>query len=93
MPLPERVDVLLARPCPYDLPDDLAFVGLVRPRRKETIRLRFARKRGTTLDLPLSAEALADLVQEIGLLHGSSASEMAAELADQEQKGLRILER
>jgi len=82
--------VLLARPCPYVLPDDLMFECLAAPQGKELIRLRFSRGRGTTIDLPLSANALERLVQEVGLLHGTPAEEMKEELADLQSKGLQI---
>jgi hypothetical protein len=57
------------------------FEGLVRPQGKEIIRLRFSRHRGTTVDLPLSAIALADLVQTLGLLHGFPAEEIGSQLS------------
>lgn len=41
----ERVPVLLAWPCHYSAPDDLAFVGLAQSEGEETIRLRFSRRR------------------------------------------------
>jgi hypothetical protein len=83
--------VSLAQPYHYELPDDLVFEGLAAPRGKELIRLRFSRRRGTTIDLPLSADALEGLVQEVGLLHGRAAQEMKAELDDLHSKGLQIL--
>lgn len=88
----ERMPVLLARPGPYDLPDDLSFEGLARPQGGEVIRLRFSRKSGTTVDLPLSAEALSALVQEVGLLHGQGPETIQAELSDPQEKGLGVLD-
>ncbi len=73
-------DVLLLRPCRYVLPDDLRFEGLVPPQGTETVRIRFSRKRETTLEIPLSAEALALLVRCLGPLHGIPADEIAEEL-------------
>jgi hypothetical protein len=60
MTKPQRV--LLAQPCPYILPDDLVFEDLVPAAGKEKARLRFSRRRGTTLDIPMSAAALAGLI-------------------------------
>jgi hypothetical protein len=91
MPNPERLPVSINRPNPYDLPDDLEFQNLVRPQRKELIRLRFRRERGTTLDLPLSAKAVADLLQTIGLLHGKLPEELSAALHELSLSGLEIL--
>jgi hypothetical protein len=74
-------EVLLARrDCAYSVPSDLAFEGLALPQGTEIIRIRFSRDRGTTLDIPLSAEALADLVQVVSSLHGTPPDRMPAEL-------------
>jgi hypothetical protein len=72
--------VSLLRSIAYFLPDDLMFEGLVVPKGKETVRIRFSRGRGTTLDIPLSAESLALLIQTLGSLHGSTPRDLPAEL-------------
>lgn len=43
--------LLLARPCPYIAPDDLRFEGLVPSQGRETVRIRFRRQRGITLEI------------------------------------------
>jgi hypothetical protein len=74
-------EILLSRrDCRYILPADLMFEGLARPQGTETIRIRFSRERNTSLDIPLSAESLAVLVQVMSSLHGTPAEEMAEEL-------------
>jgi len=88
----ERIPVQLARRGRYYLPADLKFLSLVRSEGKEIVRIRFCRDGGTELDLPVSAETLADLVQLLSPLHGSLPSELATELADLQSKGLSILE-
>jgi hypothetical protein len=55
-----------------NLPISEKFEGLFRPEGKETARIRFRARRGRLLDLPLSAEALADLVQLLCSLRGFS---------------------
>jgi hypothetical protein len=80
MPLSPTQDVLLARPVRYILPDDLMFEGLAHPQGTETARIRFSRGRGTTLDIPLSAESLAVLVQVMSSLHGVPTNKLADEL-------------
>jgi hypothetical protein len=80
MALPETQEILLARRgCRYILPADLMFEGLARPQGTETIRIRFSRGRNTLLDMPLSAQSLAELVQVMSSLHGTSAEKMADE--------------
>jgi len=58
---PERV--LLSRPCRYILPKDLTFEGLADPVGGEVVRILFSLgpRGGTTLEMPLSAEAFAAL--------------------------------
>jgi hypothetical protein len=81
MALPETQEILLARrDCRYILPDDLMFEGLSPSQGKETVRIRFSRGRNTSLDIPLSAESLAVLVQVMGSLHGTRAEQMPGEL-------------
>jgi hypothetical protein len=81
MALPNPQEVLLARrDCRYILPDDLVFEGLAHPQGTETARLRFSRGNNTSLDIPLSAESLALLVQVMGSLHGAPAEQMPEEL-------------
>jgi hypothetical protein len=76
----ERQLQLAARQCRYNLPEDLEFVGLAAPQGREIIRIRFSRGRGTTLDLPLSAETLAALVQPLSSLHGLTPEKLPDEL-------------
>jgi hypothetical protein len=80
MALPPTENVLLSRPVRYILPDDLTFEGLALPQGKETARIRFSRGRGTTLDIPFSAECLAALAQTMGSLHGTPPEGIAGEL-------------
>jgi len=76
----EQERVLLARPVRYILPDDLRFEGLAPSQGKETVRIRFSRRGGTTLEIPLSAEDLALLAQCLAPLHGFPPNEIPAEL-------------
>ncbi len=76
----EQEPVLLARPCHYILPDDLRFEGLAPSQGRETARIRFSRRGGITLEIPLSAEALALLAQCLAPLHGKLPEEVPAEL-------------
>jgi hypothetical protein len=81
MTLPPTQDILLSRrDCRYILPDDLMFEGLAHPQGTEIIRIRFSRGRNTLLDIPLSAESLAVLVQVMSSLHGTPAKKMSEEL-------------
>lgn len=82
--------VLLSRPCHYSLPDDLRFVGLGQSQGREIIRIRFSRGAATILDIPLSAETLCELARTLAPLHGSIPQEVAENLADLQQKGLRV---
>jgi hypothetical protein len=52
------------------LPIGLRFVGLFRSQGIETIRIRFSLDHDNTLDLPVSADTLAALVQPLSSLHG-----------------------
>jgi len=82
MTLPTTQDILLSRhDCRYILPADLKFEGLVRPQGTETARIRFSRERNTSLDIPLSAESLALLVQVMSSLHGTPPEGILKELA------------
>ena len=81
MALSQMQDVLLSRrDCRYILPADLMFEGLALPQGTETARIRFSRGRGTTLDIPLSAESLAGLVQVMSSLYGKLPEELPEEL-------------
>lgn len=77
----EQERVLLSRLCRYVLPDDLRFEGLVPAQGREIVRIRFSRQRGTTLEIPLSAEDLALLVQCLAPLHGLLPNEIPDKLA------------
>jgi hypothetical protein len=55
----------------------LEFEGLFPSEGTEVIRLQFSPKRGTTLDIPLSAKALSDLERTLSLLRGILPEEMA----------------
>jgi hypothetical protein len=65
---------------PNCLPIDLKFVGLVRSQGTEVVRIRFSLDHDKLLDLPLSAEALADLVQPLSSLHGKTPEQMPGEV-------------
>lgn len=84
-PVPQHV--LLSLPGHYDLPADLKFVGLVRPKDTETARIRFSRGTATILDIPLSAESLCALGQSLIPLHGVPAQEIPHELEDLRKTG------
>jgi hypothetical protein len=82
----EQKRVLLPLPVRYILPNDLRFEGLAPSQGTETVRIRFSRQHGTTLEIPLSAEDLALLAQCLAPLHRFLPSEIPAELADLRQK-------
>jgi hypothetical protein len=82
----------LERRGPNELDGDLQFEGLARPKGNEVIRLRFFRIGDIKLDIPLSAETLADLAHVLGPLRGIEPDSLIHEIADLEKKGLRILE-
>ena len=63
------------------LPIGLKFVGLVRSQGTETVRIRFSLDHDKLLDLPLTAEALAGLVQPLSALHGKTPEELPEEVA------------
>jgi hypothetical protein len=90
MAIRSRRDVLLTLPDHYDLPTDLEFVGLSRGRGTGIIRIRFRRGHATTLDIPLSAKTLADLVQAISPLHGTLPDDMTQEIESLHQQGGHI---
>jgi len=87
---PERIPLRLLRQGHYDLPIGLEFRGLIRGRGEGIVRIRLGRGHATTLDIPLSAETLAALVQAIGPLHGVPAAEVAQELDLLHQQGGHI---
>ncbi len=70
---PRDVTILRGR---NSLPILERFVGLFPPEGEETLRIRFALGHGKLLDLPLSAEALADLAQPLSALRGFSPEKM-----------------
>ena len=72
--------LVTVRPGRSSLPIGLKFVGLFRSEGTETVRIRFALDHDKLLDLPLSAEALAALVQPLYWLHGKAPDELPAEL-------------
>ena len=80
MPNPEPKYVVTVRRGHGCLPIDLKFVGLARSQGVETIRIRFSLDRDKLLDLPLSAEALAALVQPLSSLHGLTPAQLPDEL-------------
>jgi hypothetical protein len=73
---PRQERLLLAQQCLYIAPDDLSFEGLVPSQGTETVRIRFRRRRETTLEIPLSAEDLALLAQCLAPLHGLTPPEI-----------------
>jgi len=86
---PEKVPVLLTRPCHYTLPDDLKFATLAPGLGEAITCMRFVRRNGTVLDLPVSAEVLCDLVRTLHPLFGNHApDEIQAELSDLVSNGL-----
>jgi hypothetical protein len=58
------------------LPGELRFVHLVRSQCTETVRTRFALDSDKTMDLPLSAETLAELAQTLGWLQGKTTEKI-----------------
>lgn len=74
------------------LPIGLKFSGLAKSRGVEKVRIRFSLDYDKVLDIPLSAEALADLIQTLSPLHGTPPKAVDEELADLQLKGLRIEE-
>ena len=74
------------------LPIGLKFVGLAKSRGVEKVRIRFSLDHDKVLDIPLSAEALSDVVQALSPLHGTPPEAVDEELADLKSKGLQILE-
>jgi hypothetical protein len=57
----------------------------------EAIRLLFRVRNGTTLDLPVSADSLSELVRTLYLLHGTVPQEMKAEIAQLVRDGKLVL--
>jgi hypothetical protein len=84
--------IALERRGPNELDGDLHCEGLARPMGNEVIRLRFFRSGGVGLDIPLSAETLADLAHALGPLRGIAPDSLSHEIADLEKKGVRVLE-
>jgi hypothetical protein len=80
MPNPEPKYAVTLRRGHGCLPIDLKFVGLVRSQGVETIRIRFSLDRDKLLDLPLSAETLAALVQPLISLRGLTPDQLPDEL-------------
>ena len=76
-----------------NLPIDLKFAGLVALQGVEIIRIRFSLDLDKELDLPLSAETLADLIQALGQLHGRSPATMPEGIADLRARGVPIAEK
>ena len=72
------------------LPIDLKFECLAGSRGVETLRIRFSLGPDRVLDLPLSAETLADLANALTPLHRIPPTKIPEELADLQQKGLRL---
>jgi hypothetical protein len=64
---PRALTVLRGR---NNLPVVEQFEGLVESQGAEALRIRFSLSHGRLLDLPLSAAALADLVQPLSALRG-----------------------
>jgi hypothetical protein len=84
-------DVIVRRGHRGNLPVDLKFAGLVAPQGIEIIRIRFSLDLDKELDLPLSAETLADLMQVLAPLDGKSPAQMPEEIAYlRDHLGVRI---
>lgn len=78
---PKQQEISILRPGAHSLPDDLAYDGIVQCRGKEMLRIRFSLKYpDRTVDLPLSLEALAGLLQEVGFLNGVLDEELPEEV-------------
>ena len=75
-------------PVTTSLPGDLRFQCLARSRGKEIIRIRFSRGPATALDIPVSAETLAELARALVPLHGK----VPEELTDLQKIGLQLEE-
>jgi hypothetical protein len=82
----------LERRGPNELDGDLQFEGLARPTGDEVIRLRFFRSGDVKLDIPLTADTLADLAHALGPLSGIAPDSLSHEIADLEKKGRQMLE-
>lgn len=84
-PRPRELAVLKGR---NNVPTLEKFEGLFLPEGTETARIRFRVGRDRLLDLPLSAEALADLVQLLCGLRGFSPEKVAEGIAEARALGL-----
>jgi hypothetical protein len=71
-----------------NLPVVETFESLVESQGEEAIRIRFSLGHRRTLDLPLSAKALADLVQPLSCLRGTTPEKVAEAIAYLRQLGL-----
>lgn len=91
-PITEQTLNLAMRSCRYTLPDDLAFETLVVSANGGPVKIRFARSHGTTLDLPLSAETLADLIQTLGHMFGTVPEDLPQVLQEYRQMGGPVIE-
>jgi hypothetical protein len=84
----DEIDVHLSRrSCRYILPTDLEFVAIVHAANAGTIALRFRRDRDTTLDFPVSAETLSDLIQSVGHLFGTPHPDLSEALQLYREQG------
>jgi hypothetical protein len=87
MPIPQPQYSVTVRRGHGCLPIGLKFEGLVRSQGIETIRIRFSLDHDKILDLPLSAEALAALVQPLSALHGRTPDQLPKEIEHLRQNG------
>jgi hypothetical protein len=71
-----------------NLPVADAFLGLFHSQGTETIRVRFSLGRGKLLDLPMSAEVLANLVQHLSGLRGFSPETVQEGIVEARARGL-----
>jgi hypothetical protein len=87
-------NIPLSRPGHRALPEGLEFLCLARSRGGEALRLRFRRDvdRRVVVDLPVSAETIARLVQELSLFRDVIPQDVPDAIANFQQMGGRIEE-
>lgn len=78
---------LSRRSCHYTLPDDLTFVTLVRAAKTKTVGIRLSRDRDITLDIPLSAKTLADLIHALGHMYGTTPEDLPEKIEEYRLQG------
>lgn len=88
MPNPQQPYDVVVRRGHGSLPIGLKFLGLSRSQGIEAIRIRFSLDNNKILDMPLSAEALADLVQILQSFRGRTPAQIPEEIDHLNHLGL-----